>query len=262
MALEHKHQRSEDEHPQSSLPTITIPTEIIVEILLKLPTVNSLLRCKSVCKSWRSLISDPHFIKSHLAISTSNNNHYAHHRLVFSTRWSTMLKSCTLYDLLYDSSAASALNIDDFPFKHHRDTVAVVGSCNGLVCVAVEGYVLYIWNPSTRKSNRLPPSDYKKKLGYVPYGFGYQESTDDYKVVELYREFNDKREIFVKIYSLKTGNWKTIGVFPHRFSFTCRGNFSNGAFHWAAKKSSESWTIVSLDLANETYGEFRNSELR
>ena len=42
-----------------------LPLEIIENILLKLP-IKSLIRCKSVCKGWFSLIFDPYFVKTHL----------------------------------------------------------------------------------------------------------------------------------------------------------------------------------------------------
>ncbi|XP_076948100.1 F-box/kelch-repeat protein At3g23880-like [Bidens hawaiensis] len=271
MALEHKHQqRSEDEeHPQPSV--LTILTEIIVEILCRLP-VESVLRCKSVCKSWYSLISDPHFVKSHLAISTTNINR---HRLIYSTRTCDMsrysqnvtcqpvikIKACNHHDLLYDNSIKGLLELD-YPLSVLPNYVDIVGSCNGLLCMDAEGDVRFIWNPSTRKANRLPPSGYihARPDWHVRLGFGYQESTGDYKVVELSFNNKDKRETFVKIYSSKSGNWKNIGVCPHRYLFYDGfGKFCNGALHWVASKddgsSSYSWLIVSLDLAKETYGE-------
>ncbi|XP_076948104.1 F-box/kelch-repeat protein At3g23880-like [Bidens hawaiensis] len=271
MALEHKHQRSEDEEdPQPSV--LTILTEIIVEILLRLP-VESVLRCKSVCKSWYSLISDPHFVKSHLATSATNINS---HRLIYSTRSCDMsrysqnvtcqpilkIKACNLHNLLYDNSIKSLLELD-YPLRVLPNYVYIVGSCNGLLCMMdAEMGVRFIWNPSTRKANQLPPSGYinTRPDWHVRLGFGYQESTGDYKVVELSFNNKDKRETFVKIYSLKSGNWKNIGVCPHRYSFYDGfGKFCNGALHWVASKddgsSSYSWLIVSLDLAKETYGE-------
>ncbi|CAH1452985.1 unnamed protein product [Lactuca virosa] len=81
----------------------TLPAEIIVEILKRLP-VESLLRSRSVCKLWCSIISDSHFIKSHLSLSTSNNL-YTHHRFIFNTLTTesrkSYLKSCPLYDVLH-----------------------------------------------------------------------------------------------------------------------------------------------------------------
>ncbi|KAI3823016.1 hypothetical protein L1987_10619 [Smallanthus sonchifolius] len=231
--------------------------EIIVEILSRLP-VESLLRCRSVCKLWYSLISDPHFVKSHLNLSTCNTL-YAHHRLIFSTVPKINLKSCSLYDVMYDNSV-NALELD-YPLKHPRKSVWMVGSCNGLLCIAIEEDTLFIWNPSTRKSNRLPYCGRKAQPGcYVLYGFGYEECTDDYRVVEISCVFKEgaKYDTVVRIYSLKNGNWKKIGAFPHGIPLDDSGKFSNGALHWAASKdfgSSYSWMIVSLDLAKETYGE-------
>ncbi|XP_024986394.1 F-box/kelch-repeat protein At3g23880 isoform X2 [Cynara cardunculus var. scolymus] len=250
--MSHSSETSED--PQS---VSTLLPEIVVEILSRLP-VESLLRCRSVCKLWRSLISDPHFIKSHLSLST-NNKHYAHHRLIFSTVPRINLKSCPLYDVLYDKSV-NALELD-YPLKHPLKSVWIVGSCNGLLCIAIEEDTLFIWNPSTRRSNRLPYCGFKVRSGwYVLYGFGYDESTDDYKVVGISCVFKNgaKYDTKVKIYSLKSGNWKKIGDFPHGIPLDDSGKFSNGALHWAASRdfgSSYSWTIVSLDLAKETYGE-------
>nr|GEY03000.1 hypothetical protein [Tanacetum cinerariifolium] len=63
------------------------------------------------------------------------------------------------------------------------------------------------------------------------------------------------------IYSLKTRKWKEIG------HFSCArplddGKLLNGVLHWVAGKSmfSDSCKIVSLDLANETYGEVLQPE--
>ncbi|KAI3523636.1 hypothetical protein L1887_01909 [Cichorium endivia] len=231
--------------------------EIISEILSRLP-VESLLRCKSVCKLWCSMISDLHFVKSHLNLSTSNNR-YAHHRLIFYTVPRVNLKSSPLYDMLYDNSC-NALELD-YPLKHPLKSVWIAGSCNGLLFIAIEEDTLFIWNPSTRRSNMLPDGGFKVRSGwYVLYGFGYDKSRDDHKVVGISCIFRNgaKYDTKVKIYSLKTGNWKKIGDFPHGIPLDDSGKFSNGALHWAASQdfgSSYSWTIVSLDLTTETYGE-------
>ncbi|RHN63682.1 putative F-box domain-containing protein [Medicago truncatula] len=45
-----------------------LPEELIVEILLRL-SVKSLLQYKCVCKTWKTLLSDPQFAKSHLLSS-------------------------------------------------------------------------------------------------------------------------------------------------------------------------------------------------
>ena len=47
-----------------------LPVEIVIEILKRLPVV-SIIGCRSVCKSWWSLISTPYFITIHLNFSLS-----------------------------------------------------------------------------------------------------------------------------------------------------------------------------------------------
>ncbi|XP_071697516.1 F-box/kelch-repeat protein At3g23880-like [Rutidosis leptorrhynchoides] len=258
---EHHQQQSEtiktaqsSEEPQS-VPTLL--TEIIVEILTRLP-VESLLRCKSVCKLWRSLISDPHFINSHLYLS-SNRNNYANHRLIFNTVRRRYLKTCKLFNVLYDKQPLNAIELD-YPLKQLQKSVSIVGSCNGLLCIAIDEDKLFIWNPTTRRSNRLPYCGFEPGPGwYVSYGFGYDTLTDDYKVVGIPCVYPGVEcDTKVKIYSLRTGNWKEVGDFPHKSLLNDDGKFSNGALHWAVWRyfgSSYSWTIVSVDLGNESYGE-------
>ncbi|KAL7595314.1 hypothetical protein Lser_V15G29594 [Lactuca serriola] len=231
----------------------SVPADIIIEILSRLP-VKSLLRIRSVCKLWFSIISDPHFVKSHLSFSTSNNR-YAHHRLIFSIE-SISVHSCPLYDVLYDGTV-NALELD-YPLKESFDYVRIFSCCNGLLLIANADGDLFIWNPSNRRSNRLPCSGSRGRP--CKYEFGYDESSDDYKVVGIYYVYRGEAEYdaIVKMYSLKTGNWKRIGDFHNGFSMDCSVKYLNGVLHWMSIQdsgSSYSWTIASLDLAKETYGE-------
>lgn len=58
--------RMEDgENGTSSIAYQNLPEDVIIEILLRLP-VNSLLKFKSVCRNWYSLIKSPNFIRKHM----------------------------------------------------------------------------------------------------------------------------------------------------------------------------------------------------
>ncbi|GJW52460.1 F-box associated domain containing protein [Tanacetum coccineum] len=178
----------------------SMPNEIIVEILLKLP-VGSLLRVKSVCKLWQSLISDPYFIKSHLSLATSNP-HYIHHRLISDYDFS----SCRLYDVMFDKP----ITVVKDQFKHSRhELIRIFSSCNGLLFINHEKNRL-VWNPTTGRSSKLVPYHGMPPVYgcYLRYGFGYDESTDDYKVVLI------KDAKSVKMYLVKFGNWKDCDDFP------------------------------------------------
>ena len=61
----------------------------------------------------------------------------------------------------------------------------IVGSSNGLVCiVASKRARVLVVNPSTRQFKIRPDPHIKHIRGFHPYvGFGYDSSSDDYKVV-------------------------------------------------------------------------------
>ncbi|XP_059664089.1 F-box/kelch-repeat protein At3g06240-like [Cornus florida] len=82
MAAEIKRRNQE---PCEAMPRAPYLTQhLIVEILSKLP-VKALLRFKCVSKRWRSLISDPHFIKAHLNQSLTTNSNIQTQRILVAT---------------------------------------------------------------------------------------------------------------------------------------------------------------------------------
>ncbi|CAK9141465.1 unnamed protein product [Ilex paraguariensis] len=270
MAIENdtnnQHPKRTKEFPQITIttnlnpvsnPMQNLPHEIIVEILSRLP-VKSLLRFRCVSKSWCSLISSTQFAKTHLDVS-SRNKDYANCRLIFSSvRPHFDLKSCSLHCLLYEPSV-NAIEMD-YPMKNPHHAVWIVGSVNGLVCIAIEEDSIFLWNPSTRESKKLPNLGIKLKYGcYIIYGFGYDEISDDYKVVGIFCVFGigGLYETEVKVYSLRTDSWRGIGEFPGGIPLDDSGKFTNGALHWASSRDMrmDYWVLVSLDLAKETFGE-------
>lgn len=238
-----------------------LPQEVIMyHILPRLP-VKTLLRLKSVSKSWLSLISSPSFIEIHLAKST-NDPHLTHTHLLVSfvpfapngepENVPGLVKSFTslsLYSLLNERVTE--------PIEHDYLGVKfmyLVGHCKGLVCAVVDEYVL-LWNPSTRKFRRLP----KLKYQFSKYGFGYDELTNDFKVVAISSCRHPFNECVVSIYSSKTSYWRMIGKFPIEGVLDGDGIFTSKAIHWIIRPSVgfnyPKFVIVSLDLTTETYRE-------
>ncbi|KAI8566676.1 hypothetical protein RHMOL_Rhmol02G0060500 [Rhododendron molle] len=190
-----------------------LPPEIILEVLYRLP-VKSLLRFKCVSKSWRSLISQPEFVKAHHSLASMNTD-YTHHRLLVSYIKSyprTDFKSCSLYSVVNEKSYTTVEL--DCPLKVSHRITWVVGFSYGLVCIAA-GNEVSIWNPSTRKSKRLPDVEMAKHV--KTYGFGYDESVDDFKVVGFFRDLSNSRlEVEVEVYTLRTDSWRrTKGFLGH-----------------------------------------------
>ncbi|KAF7144260.1 hypothetical protein RHSIM_Rhsim05G0173600 [Rhododendron simsii] len=128
--------------------------------------------------------------------------------------------SCSLHAVLHKHSD-TAVGLD-CPFKGPHRVIRNMGSCDGLVCVAVQRKV-FLWNPSTRKFLTLP--DAEMSYHYHP----------------------------------RSDSWRRIGDFPPRSFPQGVGTLVSGALHWIVGNESND-NIVSLDLAKETYGEVLEPE--
>ncbi|XP_055811917.1 F-box/kelch-repeat protein At3g23880-like [Solanum dulcamara] len=248
----------------------TLPTELIIEILSRV-SVKSLLKFRCVSKSWLALIRSPQFVKTHVSVSAKNKD-YTHHRLVltevrnFFTSHDVqyILKDCSLSSLRNDS-VIEPLDLN-YPMKNPQLNVCVVGSVNGLICLDIEENDLVLWNPSLRLYKKLPDSRLKVSGGShidratsVIYGFGYDESSDDYKVVGVL--CMERRCTFhhleVKIYSLKSNSWRSKDGIPDGVQLIRPCMFLNGKLHLAGELNvgfHKDRNIVSIDLTDEKWG--------
>ncbi|KAG5531227.1 hypothetical protein RHGRI_025998 [Rhododendron griersonianum] len=173
--------------------------------------------------------------------------------------------SCSLDSVMECKLPEDAVEFD-YPSKEPNQFVYIVGSCNGLMCVAAciwstNKRTIYLWNPSTRKSKRLPDLGDRRGLNCDDlYGFGFDESNDDYKVVLIFCNSGGgvSAESKVMVYTLRTDSWRQIVGFSCDVPFGVIGKFLNGSIHWVVgdnSGSSYSSVIVSLDLEKEMYNE-------
>ncbi|GJV68531.1 putative F-box domain-containing protein [Tanacetum coccineum] len=107
---------------------VVVPQDIIEQILVR-ADVKALIRFKSVCKSWQSLICDDRFIKAHLNHSYNNdrNNQKMGHRRIVMSR-------------------------DNMPYNAqwyywHTNECNLLGSSNGLVCISTSHGEVIVANP-------------------------------------------------------------------------------------------------------------------
>ncbi|CAL5364226.1 unnamed protein product [Camellia sinensis] len=214
---------------RNSLKRLELPQELILDFLLRLP-VKSLFWFKSACKSWCTMISRLQFVKKHLSLITKDDT---------SNPWRIMIrypfhkiKSCSL-DSFFDRPYGYAVNLN-YLLKTLRLDARIGGSCDALVYVYfVKNYddIIYRWNQTTGK-RKIFPSFGKGFILSISYGFGYDSSNDDYKVVRI-SNFNDSLE--VKIYSLRTDSWRKIQDFPSNiigFHSMDSGKLANGSLNW------------------------------
>ncbi|GFP90674.1 F-box/kelch-repeat protein at3g06240 [Phtheirospermum japonicum] len=257
--------------------TVNLPEEVITEILLRLP-VKPLARFRCVSKPWLFLISSYKFAKEHLKISRKNNV-YIHDKLIFGSKYLPMdLYTCSVQSIIEGPNSSVQIYpaiSANFPLLFDRvcfdcsfaedDVIWLVGSCNGLVCVLFPPNIVVLWNPTTRKSKRLPYSgtdlDYVESYSFS-FAFGYDELHDDYKVVEFFggELVAGVFETQVKVYSLRTNSWKTLSNWPGGDTFGGTGKFLNGSVHWLVYECDfdrpAEWDIVSHDLATDTFIKF------
>ncbi|XP_076914490.1 F-box/kelch-repeat protein At3g23880-like [Bidens hawaiensis] len=238
-----------------------LPLEIITNILYRLP-VKSPSRFRCVSKSWQAQLSEPQFIKHHQDIL--NHNH-----LIFSGIWySNTSFSSSLYSLPCNQLEENPKKLSsELPCP---DIFIFLGSCNGLVLGFVEDFInahsLVIFNPTTVEFFILPESDYEMVNRLleidIMYGFGYDASTDDYKVVTIsYFRYNylvPGDNMFVHIYSLRKNTWKCGIDSPcdHSQGKNLYDVFVSGFLHWIANKGSDRVpVIVAFSLADEKFSE-------
>jgi len=101
----------------------------------------------------------------------------------------------------------------DIDFDVGIDTLVLVGSCNGLVCLgSTSGCLFVIWNPVTREFCKYSDSeivDFSPKEFMVTWGFGYVSEVDDYKIVRICKKVCEP-SFAVHVFSIRCDKWTRI----------------------------------------------------
>ena len=190
--------------------------------------------CKCVCKSWRSIISDPYFAKAQLKHSYNNDrkNTEFRHKRIFISHNNNPTSDC-----------------------HPVSTRRLIGSSNGLVCFYTTDARVLVVNPTTREVREV-------ERILVPeakcWGFGYDSSTDDYKVVVGFGKDNENTTRF-QVLTLKSNFWRVVGVVNYTWISTMGsvpGTLCNGTLHWFMNdQNNRKKVIVSFSLSREEFKE-------
>jgi len=217
---------SQTRHSSNASPVI-LPDELIAEVLSFLP-VKSLMQLRSVCKSWKSILNDPTFVKLHLNRSSQKPD------LTFVssvwtrpyTRGSEALTFtvCSLFE--NPPIIINLPNNDPYYQLKDKDCLGIVGSCNGLLCLLVgtsfdgsysyKDLFLRFWNPATRtlsdKLGCLGDGDNDVSLcksHSLKFAFGYDNSSDTYKAVYFILDTT-----IVRVFSISNNVWRSIQNSP------------------------------------------------
>ncbi|XP_074352477.1 putative F-box protein At4g38870 [Apium graveolens] len=233
--------------------------------ILKRVSVKLLVQCKSVCKSWRFIISDPEFIKTHSYYQQS----------LTDKEISILMIAKSGFDAL------PPLVSPDFKcYIYEPDHFKVVGSCNGIICLVFELHC-YLWNPVTKKCKELPefpPSDQMNLPEFPPSGmnlpefppsqivpdhqvgnlaFYFDTISNDYKVLRHLCEQTTGESMVLHLYSTNTNSWRDIHVHdtsPTKvMSYPCLklGPLISGVIYMGRKEY-----VVSFNLHTEVFTMF------
>nr|XP_043611918.1 putative F-box protein At3g16210 [Erigeron canadensis] len=229
--------------------------ELMINILSRLPP-KSLLRFRSVSKSLRSCIDSPSFIRLRTLRSSTTKvfiRHMCNQGLdvdfyTLHTKGELPLCPQTGYN-------------DTKPIKYNFSSSVIVGSCNGIFCLADDEKDIYLWNPSIRRAVKV--HDLTSWSLNELYGFGFDPIVDDYKILKI--SYSLSGQWTSSVYAVKTGIWSEISSTPTTTSFSTevsRSCFLNGALHWLVKRiirydhmSMTYLNILTFDLSTHVFGE-------
>ncbi|KAL8526723.1 hypothetical protein ACS0TY_015792 [Phlomoides rotata] len=148
--------------------------------------------------------------------------------------------------LIFRQPVIDTFEFDKIPWPQWFN---LVGCCNGLVCILLDIKTFILWNPSTRTSKEFPDGRPSGKNAICwKYGFGYDESSDDYKVFSTITMLptDNKRHYIDIVYSLNNNSWKTLKDY---YDYYGVGRYANGSLHWV----DHDMRIISFDLKSEVF---------
>nr|CAB3445281.1 unnamed protein product [Digitaria exilis] len=266
--------------------------EIVTQILVLL-SVKSLVRFRSVCKAWRSIFSDPAFIRAHLHHSTAKcqddtcftiSPHTLAYRLPGElNRWPTTFSTHLRFyqwrlppqGKRHRPAAAKFLHDKDFPYQFAQ--VLHFAHCDGLV-FAPTNTKLFVFNPATRDAITLPTTGRgnltpDRRTACYCNGIGFDRRTGKYKVVQaFYRDVTGHTSMGMDVFTLCSrrsrvagdgGWWREMASDPPYPLYRCQTAVTIDVYmSWRldanniASSSDAPWPrgLVHLSLEDEAFG--------
>ncbi|KAI3904957.1 hypothetical protein MKW92_033320 [Papaver armeniacum] len=240
---------------------------LVCEILSRLP-VKSLMRFKSVCKHWRTLIQkdwrfiDLHFMRSQshrvgatsLLIRPPTTHTYGEHCFLLAE----------LLTLQGGGDRGGAIVHTKIPDLGYQGGVTFLQPVNGLFCfIDIRTYCVCIYNPSTRESTPWIKSavkqqqedegelievidehgdvvEYCVRYVYLSWKFGYDPTTKEHKVIWIWvRQLingTEKKEVCLcEVLTVRHNSWRiidTVPPVPPSCLSTATSVYANGSIYW------------------------------
>ncbi|KAK7363913.1 hypothetical protein VNO77_06075 [Canavalia gladiata] len=248
---------------------LDFPLHILCDIILKLPP-RSVIRCASVCTTFRDIVNDPSFRQLYFSRSpTSCVVLTDHHRL-------TSIDCCAQEKLArsppssciacFSSSSSSAstsslsgidpnLNLNQPNLGRQKGSrfiqlqvhMKLVNSSHGLVCLRSH-YLYYVCNPLFGEILALPPPPTVDYLRFA--AFGFDPVSKQYKLVQIVPRGD---QLVAELYQLGQDTWRVI---ENASSARLNSAFDpslNGALHWITHSTRVEELISSFDIHTEKF---------
>ncbi|WVZ91043.1 hypothetical protein U9M48_037267 [Paspalum notatum var. saurae] len=241
-----------------------LPDELVYEILLRLP-VQTLVRCKSVCKAWFAIISSQPFILMHLKRAASRHDMapsfiitpHTLNSVIDDEIWPTTFSSnIRFYHWQDGQDTARLMHATDLHGEF--ESVFFMSHCNGLVLLPTDTKI-YVFNPATGEFLKLPDGQ-KGAVDFQSAGLGLDLGTNTYKVV---RTFYRSADFVKRVYSIGMqvftigalySCWRMLEDPPlpvwQRQSMYFKGSL---LFHINEDSPESSSGFLRLDLEDETF---------
>lgn len=262
---------------------VDIPDDILSKhLFINLPS-KKLAQMRSLSKYWNAYLSKPSFIKSHLHHSTHKKDETLlvfRRDFTFNNKPFTVLHSESPHLQLTDFQLHDFIKFPLNTTPSRTASCKIIGSVHGLICFLYKSSptrVIYIWNPSLSLFTPLP-SYTVPSLGLKTFfRFGFDPTSDDYKVVKLTGVERPLNYAFptrsggyhyvvewsaVEVYSMRKGFWE---IFNQSFPSDIKGVFDKnevfvdgigGNVHWLGMGGKQfQQTIVGFDLSVQTFHE-------
>ncbi|XP_026437129.1 F-box protein At3g07870-like [Papaver somniferum] len=225
----------------------SLNSDIIYTILSDHVPASSVLNCKLVCKTWKTLLSGYKvgliFLVA-LRGETDAQLYYGYYEEVMNDQGQ------------FSHEVLTKINLPPIQMVEDEQPM-IVGSCNGLVCISVpendNPFIydpVYICNPTPGECINLPKLS--QEHCHIVSGFGYLPKTNEYEVVRIYYSYANPSGK-VQVYTLGNcgGGWRNIKVkdIPIQF-YNVPRVAGNGVIYFM---DTLKWRVVTFDLADENF---------
>ncbi|XP_057432757.1 putative F-box protein At3g16210 [Lotus japonicus] len=241
-----------------------IPEELVMKIFVRLP-VKSILRFRTLNKSYNALTRETSFITKHLYHSIEKAEKNPNFLIFHQTN--KLVNSTVFED---EQSQPHSIYLNPPFISVHVNNIGACSHFNGIIYLELFGVPLrpnpkILWNPGTREVRFLPFLPQMKPtlftLFHGVHGFGVNPITNDFKVVNIIVDAEiwdgSDRKLIGQVYNLHSDSWKVVnaGVLAYFIYKSMFNAYLNGVYHWLAISSLRDHVefVLCFDMSDDVF---------